>query len=548
MEPKSISAIDLSRPSFQENPIYIDRSWREELIYFIMVDRFHDGEERTIDFYQPKNHEANTLMKRCGGTFRGIRSQLSYIKNLGCTTIWVSPVFENYENSYHGYAISNFLATDPRFGSMDELKELVKEAHKLGIRIVLDIVINHTADTWSYEEENPYYTGTAYRFGNWKDSVYPLPQELRNPDFYKKGGAIRNWDFYPETREGDIFELKKLILDESPTGKKVLEILIKIYCYWIKETEVDGFRLDTVKHLLPSAVAAFCKGIKEYTNYLGKNSFLIFGEIVGDDALAAKYLKPIKTGEGLKKGLDAVLDFPLHFILEEVVKGKKPVHELYKLYHKKQKMLTKLNKSWSDQIVFADNHDQIGQEHKARIGHEATENEIIAIVGFLYFMYGIPCLYYGTEQFFQGNGRHDCWVREPMFDKEENKSFHNSESSLYNQIKLLSDLRTRMPIFREAELEIDSISINEGSFVSAQYTNEVIYWSKRVFEEKLIVLYNPKKAVKQSVCVKLSPNNHRIKNKLEYVYGKIGELEILEEKGDRCIKIDLNPQQFVILK
>jgi glycosidase len=548
MEIKTLSAIDLSRPTLPDDPVYINRSWKEELIYFLMVDRFHDGEEREVNFYQSNKTEQSFLLKRFGGTFRGIQAQLSYIKNLGCTTIWLSPVFQNYEKSYHGYAITNFLATDPLLGSIEELKELVKATHQKGIRVVLDIVINHTADTWDYKEENPYYTGAAYSFGAWKDADYPLPQELRNTNLYKKAGYIRNWDTYPETQEGDIFELKKLILDESPVGQEVVNMFIKIYSYWIKETGIDGFRLDTVKHLQPSAVAGFCKGIKEYANYLGKDSFIIFGETVGDDALAGKYLKSVKTAQGFKKGLDAVLDFPLHFILEEVVKGKRPVKELYKVYRDKQKMLAKLNKSWSDLIVFADNHDQIGQEHKARLGYDADEKEVLAIIGFLYFLYGIPCLYYGTEQFFQGNGTHDCWLREPMFDKNENKCFQNEESFLYHEIVALADLRKKTAIFMEAEIEIDYIAVNEGDFRSAEYTDEVIYWSKRVFEDKLIMLYNPLKTDIRSICVKLSQNNHRIKSKLEYVYGGIGTVMVEEKGGFGYMKIDLNPQQFVILK
>jgi glycosidase len=546
---KSLSDIDLSRPFFDENHIHINRPWEEEIIYFLMIDRFHDGLERPVDNYNSENSiNQERLVKRIGGTFSGIQSQLSYIKNLGCTTIWLSPVFENYENSYHGYAICNFLTTDPRFGTLEELKLLVKEAHQTGIRIVLDVVINHTADTWFYKDENPSYTGSTFNFGGWKDEEYPLPQELRNQSYYKKAGVIRNWDSYPETQEGDIFELKKLITDESPIGKEVLTSLIKIYSYWMKETDIDGFRLDTVKHLTPSAVAIFCTGIKEYARYLGKNSFMIFGEAVGGDALMGRYLKAVSTSSGYKRGLDAALDFPLHFILEEVIKGKRLVGDLYKVYRSKQKLLAKLNKRWSDMIVFADNHDQIGQEHKTRIAHESDGKEVLALVGFLYFLYGIPCLYYGTEQFLQGNGKHDCWLREPMFDKEKNKCFQNQESFLFKGISNLAVLRRTLAIFAEAEMEIDSVSVNNGEFISCEYTNEVIYWSKRIFEEKMIVVYNPKKDEKASISAKLSTNGHRIKSKFEYVYGGIGEVNTLIKEECGYINIDLNPQQFVILK
>jgi hypothetical protein len=163
-------------------------------------------------------------------------------------------------------------------------------------------------------------------------------------------------------------------------------------------------------------------------------------------------------------------------------------------------------------------------------------------------LYGIPCLYYGTEQFLQGNGLHDCWLREPLFNKNGSKSFHNPQSELYKEISRLALIRKEMSIFMEGLIEIDSISINGAEFISAEYTNGVIYWSKRVFEDKLILLYNPKRSEKQSISVKLSRINLRIKSKFRYVYGGIGEEIVKEKNGCGYINIDLNPQQFVILR
>ncbi|HVD99226.1 MAG TPA: alpha-amylase family glycosyl hydrolase [Cytophagaceae bacterium] len=548
MSQKSLSDINLSKENFS-NENYINRPWKEEIIYFLIVDRFHDGKaaQKAPDALRPE-YQQTDLMKRRGGTFKGIQGQLNYIKNLGCTTIWLSPVFENYEKDYHGYAINNFLNTDPRFGTIEELKELVKKAHELELRVVLDVVINHTANTWEYENGYISYNGTSHRFGHWKDDQYPLPQELRNPDYYKKAGAIEHWDSYPETQEGDIFELKKLITDNSPVGWKVLEAMIKIYSFWIKECAIDGFRLDTVKHLEPSAVAVFCHKIREYAKYLGKDQFMIFGEAVGNYSLISRYFKQVKTERGYFEGLDAAFDFPLHFILEELIKGKRPASDLYQLYRSNKKMLARRNKKTSDWIVFADNHDQIAQGHKARIGFEAEEKQVIAMIGLVYFLYGIPCLYYGTEQYLQGNGPHDAWLREPMFHQEKDLCWHKEESFLYKEISSLAALRKKMFLFSEAEMEIDFISINGGDFVSSEHIREIIYWSKRIYEEKMILLYNPKKDERVAICAKLSTNGSRIKSKLEYSYGGNGELNIDQKEGCGYINIDLNPLQFVILK
>ncbi len=543
-----LSDIDLSRPDLPEET-FIRRSWKEEIIYFLMVDRFHDGKSTTVSPGSAgKSYRKEELMSRQGGTFAGIRMQLPYLKNLGCTTLWLSPVFENYESTYHGYAINNFLNTDPHFGTKEELRELVKEAHAMGIRIVLDVILNHTADTWYYQVEDPSYSGVVHPFGGWRNEQYPVPGEFRNMDFYKKTGAIQNWDAYPETQEGDIFELKKLVTDQSPVGKQVLEALVKVYSYWIKELGIDGFRLDTVKHLTPEAVAFFCSRIREYARYLGNDSFMIFGEAVGNYSLMSKYLRPVRTPEGFLNGLDAALDFPLHFLLEDVVKGERPVSDLYKLYRKNQKTLTKLRKSTSDLIVFADNHDQIGQEYKKRIAYEAEPSQVLATIGLLYFLYGIPCLYYGTEQFLKGHGLHDCFVREPMFEKEKEICFHDEKNSLFKEIAALASLRQKMTLFQEAVVEFDQVSVNGGEFMSCEHQKEVLYWSKRVFEEKMILLYNPQNGQNMQISAKLSSNQGRIKTKFNYVYGGSGEIITEQREGCGYINIDLNPLQFVILK
>jgi len=534
-----------------------DRSWSEEIIYFLMVDRFHDGKNRTVVTYDkningfPDDCNSEKLLKqRFGGTFKGVQSQLTYIKKLGCTTIWLSPVFENYQESYHGYAICNFLNTDPHFGSIEELKELVEAAHQQEIRVVLDIVINHTADTWTYKEGEPPYTGKAYAFGEWKYDKFPIPTDFRNPDIYKKSGAIQNWDEYPETREGDIFELKKLILDESSIGKEVLQAMIKIYCHWIKELDIDGYRLDTVKHLAPSTVALFCNDIKEYALYLGKKSFLLFGEAIGDDSMLIHYSKSAKTYKGRLNGMDGLLDFPLHFILNDVIKGKKKLKHLYKTFHRKEKLCKKYNKKLSDFIVFIDNHDQIAQNYKSRLGFNADEKEAIAAIGFLYFLYGIPCLYYGSEQHFQGAGNHDCFVREPMFDVKKQQCFHNENSFLMNEISLLAKESKNRLVFKDAKLSIDNISVNGGSFSRVDLQNEIIYWSKCLFSDKLILLYNLDKTKSKIVLVQLTKEwaRNTTKNQFKYVYGETGDIEITTENENWYIKLDLLPNQFVIME
>lgn len=218
------------------------------------------------------------LSKFCGGTLRGILNHLDYIENLRCTALWLSPIFENNgapnidSGNYHGYSIQNYLDIDPRFGTKQDLVDLVEAAHVRNMRVFLDVVINHSGDNWSYPGGYPYYydNDTQFPFGAWRLDNRPLPQELRNPDYYHRRGQIQNWDAYPEYQHGDFLSLKDYENDDDPAGSQLLDTLIKAHCYWICEADVDGFRMDAVKHMGMLAVSRFCQGTREYAERLGK--------------------------------------------------------------------------------------------------------------------------------------------------------------------------------------------------------------------------------------------------------------------------------------
>lgn len=177
------------------------------IIYFLLVDRFHDGRERTVLSSGKGFGKEEQLKRSCGGNLKGIIQKLDYIKNLGCTAIWISPVWENNPESYHGYDIRNFLKIDPRFGTEEDLFELVRKAHQKELKVILDVVINHSGNNWSYKKEGEifYSQGKTFDFGQWRYENLPQPASLRNPELYFHRGMIRNWDRYPETRQGDFF-------------------------------------------------------------------------------------------------------------------------------------------------------------------------------------------------------------------------------------------------------------------------------------------------------------------------------------------------------
>lgn len=448
-----------------------------ELIYFLLTDRFHSGNDLFISaaLKDGSSHALADLIQRMGGKLKGVTSQLAYLQKLGVTAIWLSPVMENTEDGYHGYATRNFLNVDPHIGSMEDLKELVHKAHELNIRIYLDIVLNHTARVWEYAEGDPVYSSEEFSISHWKDDHHPQPYDLRNPDYYIKKGRIVNWDSYPETREGDMFELRKLRTDGSEQGKQVREILFRVYAWWIKETNADGFRIDTIKHLSPGTVAFFCDKIRAYAKSIGKKDFLLFGEAIGSYSLFRHYCKQ-RISEGRRiKGLDKLLDFPLHFVLPDVVKGTVPFTELLRVLKERQKFLSDMNADESMLIGFLDNHDQVAQSFKTRIHAQLDADGVLKAYALLHFICSHVQLYYGTEQGFSGEGDSDVYLREPMFDTST--ALHSENTVTFRDIRQLHQWKQEVTGFFVYPL-------------MAGAENGVLRLSRSSYREELLLLYN----------------------------------------------------------
>ncbi len=193
------SDIDLS-PIPGKQYFNLEREWREEFIYFLMVDRFHDDDARSPVLQAGRSNGIRTPDDFFGGTIKGITNHLDYIAGLGCTAIWISPIFENNPKAYHGYDINNYLGVDPHFGTEQDLIDLVDAAHnfKKGgqpypMRMILDVVINNSGDNWEYQGgPKTYSNAQQFAFGNFRRADRPVPTELRNPDWYHRRGSIVN--------------------------------------------------------------------------------------------------------------------------------------------------------------------------------------------------------------------------------------------------------------------------------------------------------------------------------------------------------------------
>jgi glycosidase len=312
---RSIAEIDfgnLTKRPYTPSP----DCWADQILYFLMLDRFSDGNEKG-GYRDARGQPVTTGMTPLatsddigsvpyrqwlseadgwqGGTLNGLRSKLGYLRRLGVTAIWISPVFKQvaFEATYHGYGIQNFLDVDPHFGTRENLRELVDEAHQQGIYCILDVILNHTANVFGYGDAryqasigedkwrpDARWDGQAYTVEGFRnrdgDPILPpdsaaleaawpdgaiWPRELQALGNFVCKGRIGNFDFDPEFKEGDFYDFKKLNLAvdwsaKYPTPSSTLRRLIHCYEYWIAYADIDGFRIDAVKHMGQEATSS----------------------------------------------------------------------------------------------------------------------------------------------------------------------------------------------------------------------------------------------------------------------------------------------------
>jgi glycosidase len=475
---RSIKDIDFKTP---KKVFKSPRDWRDEVIYHLMIDRFdnNDPSQTLANLTTGDSARTSPVGTVQGDTFKGgkiagITRRLDYIKSLGCTAIWISPPFKNRQHcnkSYHGYGIQNYLEIDPRFGTKEELQQLIREAHKRKMYVIIDVVLNHTGDNWEYAsgQGREFSKNGKLRFGNWRDSKGELlshtarglgpedavwPIEFQTSDCYHRLGAIDDYEDEYQTRMGDLKTLKDL----DHGCQEVLKSLIACYKWWISQLDCDGFRIDAVKHSDPKAVSIFVNAIRDYSLKIGKKNFLFLAEVIGDDDEILQYIGMNQTAADEPLAdyphFTACLDFPLYFLLEDVLKGRKPWTALQDRYSNLQQSFRDFTRAGNYFVTFLENHDQVGRAHYRFMHGEEDERLAMLGIGYLILSMGIPCLYYGTEQGLNGGGDGDHFVRETMFASDWGgrgiRAGHlfNDQGEIFRYVAKLAALRRSEPALK----------------------------------------------------------------------------------------------------
>jgi glycosidase len=502
--------------------------WRNEVIYQVLVDRFDNG-----DVSNDYGVRYDDLARYQGGDWRGLTERLDYLDELGVTTLWISPVVRNVEtdanvDGYHGYWASDLEDTNPHFGDLRELRALVDAAHARDMKIVVDIVTNHVGQAFFYDlnlngvpdinlqgggssqmptkhftEYDPDFdprgvqaftslgeAGPApvvFQYDPATGHVVPSPSPLHDPAAYNRKGRTFDFDDPDQLLHGD-FPGGLKDLDTSRCDVK--QMLVDVFVRWVELTDIDGFRIDTVKHVEYSFWRYFTQQVRRRLAASGKTNFLMFGEvfdgrdallgsftrheILGSADLAAQLQRPwpadpsdedqladeakcVADGEPLTGDqLDSVFYFSQHFTaIREVFQQSQSTDRIERLWADRQV-------HWGDApndggigvaprdmpINFIDNHDVPRFLYALREeSDEVARARLHAALVFTFTAQGVPCLYYGTEQGFAGGN--DPANRERLWDR----GFDTTHPT-YEWVARLAEIRRESTALRKGAVNV----------------------------------------------------------------------------------------------
>ncbi|MGW8782122.1 pullulanase-type alpha-1,6-glucosidase [Streptomyces sp. NPDC055796] len=473
-----------------------------EQFYFVLPDRFANGD--------PRNDTGGLTGSRLetgldptdkgfyqGGDLKGLTDRLDYIKGLGTTAIWMAPIFKNQpvqgkgadvSAGYHGYWITDFTQVDPHFGTNADLERLIDKAHAKGMKVFFDVITNHTADVVDYREQSysylskgafPYLTkdGVPFEDSDYADGKRKFPAVdaesfprtpfvpeakknlkapawLNDPTMYHDRGDST---FAGESSDqGDFFGLDDL-WTERP---EVVSGMEKIYEKWVKDFSIDGFRIDTVKHVNTGFWTQWATALDKYAAQRGRKNFFMFGEVYSaDTAVTSPY---VTQGR-----LDATLDFPLQDAIRAYASQGAAASRLGSVLADDYRYTTDKANAY-EQVTFLGNHDmgRFGsflKQDRPGAGEQELLDRYRLANELMFFSRGNPVVYSGDEQGFTGAGG-DKDARQPLFgtriadylddDQLATARTHASDAydpghPLYRQISALSKLTKDHPALRD---------------------------------------------------------------------------------------------------
>jgi neopullulanase len=346
---------------------------RDDVIYLIMPDRFADGDSSNDHpVGSTGRYDRRNPMAYHGGDLRGIREHLAYLHDLGVTTLWLTPVWKNTDSDYHGYHVVDFYALDDHMGSMQEYQALVADAHRLGMKVLIDYVVNHTGPQhpWANDPPTPtwihgtpaHHREPAYTFAGLVDP-HASPREYLN--------TLDGW-------------FAGRLPDLNPDDPALALYLAQNAMWWTESAQLDGFRQDTFPYSTRQFWSGWHERMREVYPLLND-----VGEVSdGDPSITSFFEGGRKQFDGIDSGVATLFDFPLCFALRDVVIKGAPMKKIVDVLRQDE-----LYPHPEMLVTFFGNHDE------TRFLSEKDSNpaKLKAAFGLLLTLRGIPQIYSGDE-------------------------------------------------------------------------------------------------------------------------------------------------------
>jgi len=450
-----------------------------DVIYLIMPDRFANGDPTNDEPADaPGTHNRSIPRAYHGGDLRGIREHLPYLKDLGVTTLWLTPILKNgAAQDYHGYGAVDLYAVDPHLGTIQDYQQLVAEAHKQGIKTLFDLVPNHVGPKHPWVAEPPlpdWFHGTKQRHLDTTAGV--------NGTFYGKidKPAIANDPFETlvdphapprlsrNLTDGWFFNVLPDLNTENPL---VAEYLLQNSIWWAESTGLDGYRLDTFPYVPRKFWSTWHAGLHQLYPYL-----TTIGEVFhADPGVTSFFAGGEKRFDGIDSGVNTLFDFPMFFTMRDVLLRKAPAGRIADVLRHDSSYVH------PDALVtFFANHDV--PRFASAEGSSAAKLELA--FGLTLTLRGIPELYYGDEIGMPGGGDPDNRRDFPGGWPGDPKSAFTPEGRTAEQQELFTYVQTLLRLRREHP------ALQSGKLWHL-FADETAYvFLRETEEERVLVAFN----------------------------------------------------------
>lgn len=491
-----------------------------DVIYLLMPDRFANGDTNN-DSHKSLNEKANRNLPggRHGGDIQGIIKQLDYIKSLGATAIWSTPMCEDNDEtySYHTYGQSDVYNIDARYGSNEEYKQLSEEMHKRGMKLIKDYVTNHWG--WKHWMINDLPTyNWIHQFPGYAQSNYRMSTQMdKNTSEIDKKYCVDGW-------------FVQSMPDLNQSNPLVLKYLTQNAIWWIEYADLDGLRVDTYSYNDKEGIAKWTKAImNEYPN------FNIIGEVWLHDQAQISYWQkdsPISAIQSYNTHLPSVMDFTLHDAIGEAFRATpswdKGMIQVYDNF-----VNDFLYKDINNVLIFAENHDT------SRI-NEIYQNveDYKLIMTLLATARGIPQLYYGSEIGMRGDkSKGDAYIRQDFpggWKEDKQNAFNPAERT--QQQKEYFDFTAKLFNWRKGKSVI-----HYGNTKQYLPNNEMYVYFRYNQSESVMVIINQNKEQQNIVLNRFAESLKGFTKGKDIISGKEFQLEkSLQIAGKTSMVIELN--------